>query len=458
MASVDGLISGLNTSDIIKQLMQLERQPQVRLQAKQTTVENAISALRDLNTKFLSIKTAAAKLTTGTGWQLATATSSDTSRVTVSATAGAAQGSLSFHVKQLAAASTYLSAGSVTATSDAVTAANATLTITKGSTGTPVEINTGDGSLGAVVNAINGSGAGVTATAVQLTTGEYRLQLSSTTTGADTGITIKDAAGGDPFATTLGTLDPLVVGANAQLDVGGNLVERSSNTISDLLSGVTLTVTKPDKRNADGTYADPPVTIEVKADAEGIAAQVSALVDAVNLARSDIKAATHYNLETKNKGKLYGDAGVRALRDQLGGAVVGDGTSSAGLVGVSMTRDGTVAFDKEKFLKALEADPAAVESALGASGLAGRLEAVATRASSSTTSAEGPGLIANAITSRESQVTSLKSNISSWDNRLELRERTLQRQYAALEMALGASQSQGQWLAGQIAGLPSWGS
>jgi flagellar hook-associated protein 2 len=458
MASIDGLISGLNTSTIIKQLMQLERQPQVRLQAKQTTVESAISALRDLNTKFLSIKTAAAKLSTSAGWQLATATSSDTSRVAVSATAGAPQGSLSFHVQQLAAASTYLSAGSVASTADVVTTADSKLTITKGAGGTPVEIDTGDGSLGAVVKAINGSGAGVTATAIQLTTGEYRLQLSSTTTGADTGITIKDAGGGDPFATTLGNLDVLVAGANAQLDVGGNLVERSTNTINDLLSGVTLTVAKADKRNADGTFADPPVTIEVKGDSQAMAAQVAALVDAVNLARSDIKAATHYNLETKNKGKLYGDATIRALRDQLGSAVVGDGSSSAGLAGVSVSRDGTVVFDKEKFLKALADDPAAVENSLGASGLAGRLDAIATRASSSKTSAEGPGLIANAITSRESQVASLKTNISSWDNRLELRERTLQRQYAALEKALGASQSQGQWLAGQIAGLPRWDS
>ncbi len=248
MSSIDGLVSGLNTGSIITQLMALERQPVARLEIKKLVADKSITALQDLNTKFLAIKTAATKLTTGTGWQLATATSTDATRVAVSATAGAPQSSLSFHVKQLATASTYLSAGSVTAPSDIVTTANSTLTLTKGASGTPVEINTGDGSLGAVIKAVNASGAGVTASAIQLTSGEYRLQLSSTTTGADTAISIKDAAGGDPFAATLGTLDPLVVGVNAQLDVGGNLVERSSNTISDLLSGVTLTLTKADKR------------------------------------------------------------------------------------------------------------------------------------------------------------------------------------------------------------------
>ena len=44
MASVDGLVSGLDTTTIISQLMQLERQPQSRLKTKQATVESAIGA------------------------------------------------------------------------------------------------------------------------------------------------------------------------------------------------------------------------------------------------------------------------------------------------------------------------------------------------------------------------------------------------------------------------------
>jgi flagellar hook-associated protein 2 len=454
MASVDGLISGLNTTDIIRQLMQLERQPQVRLQTKKATVESAIGALRNLNTKFLAITTAAAKMTEPQGWTLATAASSDPAKVSVTATAAASPGSLSFNVKQLASAASYLSSGSVASTSTAVAEANSTLYLTKAD-GTTTEIATGDGSLAAVMKAVNASGAGVSATAVQLTPGEYSLKLESTTTGAKTGFTVGLTPGADDaFTATLGTMNALVEPKDAELMVGGSLVTRSSNTISDLLSGVTLTLAKADTLNADGTFVEAPTTIDVKADTEKVAAQVAALVEAVNVASADIKAVTGYNVEAGNKGKLYGDAGVRGLRDRLTGSITGTGTAVAG---VSIDRNGVVTFDKEKFLEALDADPAAVQAALGNDGLAGRLHAVADGASRSKTAAEGPGLIANSITSRERQVTSLKSNISSWDNRLELRERTLQRQYAALEKALGASQSQGQWLAGQIAGLPSWG-
>jgi flagellar hook-associated protein 2 len=448
MASVDGLVSGLNTSEIIAQLMQLERQPQVRLQNKQNAVESAISALRDLNTKFLSITTAADKLNTTAGWQLATATSSDTTRVTATATSGATQSSLTFSVEQLAKASTSLSAGFVASPTDTIATANSSIFLTKGAAAA-VEIDTGDGSLGAIVNAINKAGAGVTASAVQSTTGEYRLHLSSTTTGADTAITITDGAGANPFAATLGNQDAVVVGQDAKLLIGTTTITRASNTISDLMTGVTLTLTKAE--------AGVPVTVAVESDAEGLAANVAALVDAVNLARSDMKALTTYNLDTKAKGKLYGDSSLRSLRGGLADAVIGDGTTSAGIAGVSVERDGTVKFDKTKFLAAMADDPAAVEQALGATGMAGRLHTVADGASRGQYDSDGPGLIHGAITSRERQVTGLKANISSWDNRLELRQLTLQRQFASLEKALGAAQSQGQWLAGQIAGLPSWG-
>ena len=57
MAAIDGLSSGLDTTSIIKQLMQLEKQPQLRLQSRQSATESAILSLRTLNSKFLRIST-----------------------------------------------------------------------------------------------------------------------------------------------------------------------------------------------------------------------------------------------------------------------------------------------------------------------------------------------------------------------------------------------------------------
>ena len=70
--------------------------------------------------------------------------------------------------------------------------------------------------------------------------------------------------------------------------MAGVTITRSSNTISDVLEGVTLTVTKVSASTGTGatpTFTDPPVTVSVVKDSEGVAERVAALVDAANAAR-----------------------------------------------------------------------------------------------------------------------------------------------------------------------------
>lgn len=469
MASVDGLVSGLNTSDIIKQLMQLERIPQQRLQSRQSAAESSILSLRTLNSKFLAISSAAEKFGAAlpgaavasppkpTDWQLTTASSSDDKRATAKAVTGAPASTLSFNVKQLARASSYLGTTAYagmgatfapTAADPAV--AHKTFTLTKNG-GAPVTITTANGTLEETVTAINTAGAGVSASTVQVTPGQYRLQLTSTTTGAGT-ITLTDSDGGQHQGSAV------VAGQDAIITLaGGTNVTRSSNTISDVLEGVTLTLAKADWDPVTSTFTEPPVTVTVAKDSDGIAARVQALVDVANGARSEAKNLTSFDPVTKAKGRLYGDSGVRGLVDRLRTSIVA-GDAQVGLAGVTVNRDGVVEFDKAKFLARLAAAPAAVEKALGKDGLAGRLHKLADQTSRGEAAVGGPGLITSAITSRENQIASLTSNIESWDARLALKEKTLQRQYTALETALGKSQSQGAWLAGQLANLPKWGS
>lgn len=458
MASVDGLASGLNTTDIIKQLMQLERQPQVRLQNRQKATESAITALRGLNTNFLAIATAAQKIgavrtaaTAGaaTSFGLAKAGSSDSTRVAVSAGDGAPASSLSFNVKQLASASSSLTERTWTGT-DEPFGAGAPLSLTKAGVTTAIPA----GTLAETAAAITKSNAGVTATVLQTTPGVYTLALSSTTTGATSGFTLDDGTG--PLALT-----EVTPPRDAELHIGGVIVKRPSNTVSDVLTGVTLTLTKADAWTSTAgppatvTFADPPVTLSVTRDDQGMADRVAALVEAVNVATKEVRSLTSADPVAKTRGQLYGDSSVRSLVDTVRTAVSG-GTADAALAGVTVARDGTVKFDKDVFLKALADDPAAVEAALGEAGMAGRLDDVADMATRSATAAPGPGVLTSAVRNREDRINGLRTNIDSWDNRLALRQQTLQRQYAALERALGSAQSQGQWLSGQLANLPKW--
>jgi flagellar hook-associated protein 2 len=244
--------------------------------------------------------------------------------------------------------------------------------------------------------------------------------------------------------------------------MSGVAITSPTNTFANVLEGVTLTVTKADtpavgSNPSSPTFVEAPVTVDVKKDADGIAAKISALVDAANAARSEAKSLTAMDPTTKAKGRLYGDSGVRALVDRVRAAIV-DGDAEVGLAGVSVARDGTISFDKAKFLERLAKEPAKVEAALGKDGMAGRLHQLADEVSRPEASTGGAGLITSGIKSREGQITNLKDGIANWDVRLAAKEKMLQRQYTALETALGKAKSQGSWLAGQLASLPQAGS
>ncbi len=444
VGSIDGLASGLNTGEIISQLMAIERQGQTRLRTTQTQTESAISALRTLNGKFLAIKTAtdAFTLPTGTGFSLMSTTSSDPTRATATTRAGAAPGEVTFRIDQLATTTVLKSSGTV-ADLTTTKVALADLILTKDGKATTVTI--GDGTLNSVVAGINNTKAGVTASAVQTSPGQYALQITSTTSGAST-ISVEGL-----FTTAFGSVSTVTAGKDAALQVGvaadgtgGYPVTRKSNTFDDLLTGTTIALLKSDAT---------PVTVRTTADNSGIADGVAKLVAEVNAAAAEISRTASYNASTKTAGVLNAEVAVRSLRGRLSAAVTGTTTSTPGLVGISIQRDGTVLLDRAKFLKALEADPAKVQAVVGKDGLAGRLAAVAQAASAPTGTTGGAGLITTAISNRERTVTRLQSDIKQWDRRLELREQRLVTQFASLEKAMGAARSQGQWLAGQLAGL-----
>ena len=467
--AVDGLVSGLNTTQIISQLMRLERAGQDRLRSKQSEAESTIAALRALNTKFLNISSAAKTMTLPGGWNAATATTSDATRATVSAKPGALPGELNFIVKQLATTEVLKSSGFVAKPEDAVALAGSSFTITKD--GTSKSISVGDGTLNGVVSAINASGAGVTATAVQTDPGKYALQLVSTTSGA-TDVTVSSFTA--PLLQTsspLGSMSEITVGKDAVLQVGvgvdlsgGYQVTRKTNSVDDLLKGTTVVLLRQDPATA--------VNVKVSSDTAAVADSVAKLVDSINSALAEITRTASYDSTTKKGGVLFGEGAVRGLRNQLISAVTGSSSTTPSIAGVSVQRDGTVAFDRAKFLTALSADPEGVRTRLGAGteqkvvngttvpavpGLAARVASVADAASRGQGAKGGTGLLTAAVTGRERSIEDLKTDITRWDTRLKLREERLVAQFSRLETALGSAQQQGQWLAGQIAGLPRVG-
>ncbi|HKY76876.1 MAG TPA: flagellar filament capping protein FliD [Acidimicrobiia bacterium] len=350
-SSIDGLVSGLDTTTIITQLMSLERQPQNRLKTQKTTISSEIAVYQTLNTKFSALASKAQELARPAGWALMKATSSSTA-VTATATSSASAGQLSFTVQQLARAEAAASSGTVAST--AVIVATGPVTVHVGTE--TVNIDPGNGSLSALVDAINASGAGISAAAVKVGTAGYRLQISSTTTGAGSDIVVDNTN----LSASLGSFVTVQEGRDAVIRIGEGAgaydVSSPTDSINDLLPGVSVQLLEADPLKT--------VTVTVAADANAIADKVSALVDAANAALSAIASNSTYDPETRKAGLLLADGNARRLADSVYSAisslVPGSSIGSAGGVGISLGKDGAVAFDRSKFLAAYAADPAAV--------------------------------------------------------------------------------------------------
>src|SRR5437763_14980702 len=106
-----GLVSGINSKDIIDQLIALESRPKDLLQARLDGVNQQKLAYTDLATRLTSLKLAGTTLKKPATFQAATATSSDEDVLTATAATGAAVGSYQLRVARLVRTQQLISRG-----------------------------------------------------------------------------------------------------------------------------------------------------------------------------------------------------------------------------------------------------------------------------------------------------------------------------------------------------------
>ncbi|WP_439691450.1 flagellar filament capping protein FliD [Curtobacterium sp. SP.BCo] len=455
--AIDGLVSGLKTTDLINSLMSVEGVPQTLLKNKLTSTNSFISSLQTINGLVQTLATKAKDASAATSLDLFTATSSSPS-VTAVTGANAAAGSLTFTVGSTAAAQVGVTAAMTTWSS---AAEPLTLVAADGTTTT---VTPSSGSLDDAVSAINKSGAGVTAAKVAAGTDTdgtklYRLQLTSTKTGAAGAFSVYR---GSADEVTAGTATNVLTAVGAAVvtqakDASVTLwagtaaeqtVTSATNTFTDLVPGLSVTVAKA---------STDPVTLTVAQDATKAQAVASGLVDAMNA------IATYYGSNTAvtsttspttgttstTAGVLQGDSTTRdvvqRLSSTMSAPVNGKSPSSIGIV---ITKDGDFTFDADVFQKALATDPEGTQAML--SGVATAVGAVATAASD-----KYDGSITTSITGQQAVAKDLNTQIDSWTDRLTARRASLQTLYSSLETSLSKLQSQSSWLASQLASTSS---
>jgi flagellar hook-associated protein 2 len=346
--SVGGLASGLDTNAMITQLMQVERAPVTALQQRKADYQARSDAWQSIRTRLSSLRTSIDAIkTTADVAKLSTVTSSNPDAVSVATTdsSGGSATSVSFKVEALA--TRHQTAATATFAGLDSTVGAGTFTITVGGVEHDVE-TTASTTLSELVAKVNALGVDVKANAVSAGS-TYRLLLSADKTGADAVFT---TSGDQPSLSAFGLVEQ---GVNSRIVIGSGAgaitLERQTNTISDLVSGASITL------KATTTSA---VSVDASPDVEAAVKAVQTLVGELNKTITAIDGLTSYNATTKKGGALQGEQAawqiamdLRSQVSALSGAV---GGASAPTIGISISRTGTFTVDEAKLRKAFETD------------------------------------------------------------------------------------------------------
>lgn len=353
---IDGLVSGIDTTALIEKLMALERKPLEQAQAKKSDLQARSNAWRDVNTRLYSLQTKVSALRSASTFQSRKVTLGQEDYFTATAKTGAAVSDYQVEVVRLAKAHTVASANIASSTTSLGYAGTIQIN------GKEVTIKSTD-TLSSIADKINSTpGIGVYASVVKMGEDQFKMTLTSAQTGAANAIQVTD--GGDVL-NNLGLLDDeggfaevIQNGQDAQIKVNGLTVNRSSNTIDDVITGVTLNLKKEGASN-----------LSVGVDKDAIVKAVKDFVDQYNSTMSFIQDATKYDKETKTKGALYGETTLVYLQSEIRGYLsktnssVDKSVNQLALIGVSTgaynsgvenAKSGTLVLDEAKLRKALD--------------------------------------------------------------------------------------------------------
>ena len=442
-----GLGSGLDLQNILEQLKAADRIPIGIMEARQLEYKTQLDEFNTVNTKLLAVKTAAFALTLNDTFDTKSAASNNESVLTATSTSSAASGNYEIQVSSLAKRNSWQSSG-VAGENSVVAATAGDFTYTVNGKPTTVAV-TENMSLEALAAAINDDpdNPGVTATVMDDGSGgteAFHLVLVSNETGEDNAITI------DTNDTDLTFNEIQAAGTlNAQFTVNGISYQRGTNSIEDVISGVTLELVD------SGSAA-----VKISADTESVIEKITALVDAYNEAMAEIDANSAYNPETKESGVLNGLSTITGIKSQLTATLFSqvDGLegniSSLGDIGLEYNRDGTLSLNEATLATALSENPDSVKKLFvgdddaGIGGIAVLLNdqlRFITKPSS--------GLMANEKARVQSAVDRLDDQIDIATERLDNRYETMTKIFIELDRMMSSLQSESTYLSGQFESL-----
>ncbi len=452
------LIKSLGASDIdtkemttsLVNAVKAPRQKIIDLEKKKADV--AISNLGLLKNALSTLKSVSTEIGSVSKLNKLSLTSSDTSTASLSAADGgtvALAGNYALTVSQLARPQRVVSDPGYANSTTVVSSAEALkLNLTLAGTTKTVDISTETTASG-LVSAINSAGLSISARLINTNDGTanpYKIVVQGPE-GLSNAFTMQFY---QSDGTTLATSPPIFStaaekgGQTAQdsvINLNGLALTRSSNTITDAISGVSVNLLK--------TNTTTTTSLNVAFNGSALATGVSNFVDSVNLINDFIKRATGPRIEGDEiAGSLQGDATIKTIRNTIRSKLIAAAPTGSGDVqawsalGVVFNREGVLEFDKDKFTTAFNAKPQNAITAISnnasspyvysgsPSGLAGDVAVAAHRLLG----------VAGAVTqlqeSYQSKITAVEKKQTKLDSYIERITGQYERQFASLSSIL----------------------
>ncbi|WP_019590293.1 MULTISPECIES: flagellar filament capping protein FliD [unclassified Thioalkalivibrio] len=437
-----GVGSGLDLNQIVGDLVNSQRAPrEARLNEREERIEAEISAYGSLSSSMDGIGSALSNLADFEPEQSVSVSNEGVASAVL--TGDAPNGDFEMDVQRLARAETVASqSGDFDDGDDKVGAGTFSFSVGDED---PVSLDIGDkDTLNDLRDAINDADAGVRASIVNDGNGA-RLTMTSENTGAENTINaevVAEEENGEPSGLErLADLGTTVEAQDALVTINGMDVTSSSNTLEDAIEGMAI-----DLEGVGETL------VSVSEDRDGLRNGLESFVEAYNTMVSETNEMTAYDPEEDEAAVLTGDSTVRSARSRMSNALMersqveGINNQSLADLGITSQRDGTLAFDTQRFdevrrSEGFEDVKAAVRDIAG--GMEETLQGI--------TGPEGLFQVRqDGLQNEQSRVDDQRERL---DDRIERLEARLVRQFSSMDTAVAQMQQTGDYLQQQLAGM-----
>lgn len=442
-----GVGSGILTQDVLDQLRKVDEASFITpLENKITIASNQVKSMAQIDTWMSDLATAAYDLQSYSLYMERSATVTG-SGISVTAAANTDLQSFSLEVVTLATKEVMESGSFASKTTADIASGAGTLNLNID--GTDYTINydatTTLDSLKNTINTIAGEKVG--ASIVQLADGDFRLFLSSKETGAGQAITLTDTTGNFTGTQLTSGMTSIQSGTDATFKFNGVTVTRSSNVVTDLVAGATITL-----ETVGGT-----ANVDITQNSDVILEKLKTFVEKYNAAAGGIAKMTHSSAEVNERGVFSSDSTVKDMLRNLQAMMIGQAGSSMANYGLELDKNGILSLKEDVFNSQMDANASNVQAFFAGgtylntdgttSTLTGFFNTFQTGVE---TYSKFNGLLDTYETALQQKKTRLEDDKEKTIERLDRRYETMAKQFAAYDAMISRISQQSSFLTQMI--------